>query len=137
MPFEKVIVEGGKKGDFYLAMYRALLASMKDTDRFRFLSYQIAMTIIDRYPPGELLDTAMDGDDQLAVKLPADVVKIIREAFEFTLPKKMRGHVTNVFLTNVFIRGISSLGADIGPDGDRRQWMVDITSRLGEMFGGE
>lgn len=125
----------GKNGEFNRQMYSAMTGSMDEKMLFVFLCYQIILGIENLYPdPAVLLDKSLRGKDFVAVKLPADVIGYIVTVFNESLPAKNRGAACESFMTNLFIKGVGKMLEEIGPGGEKHEWMSEIMDRLKEMI---
>ena len=125
----------GPAGDFNRQMYKAMVESMDPKTRFVFLAHQVALGVEHLYPdPAKLLDRSLAGKDFVAVKLPVDVIGYIITVFNESLPEKERGAAAESFMTNIFIKGIGRIIQEIGPGGEKHEWMNEIMGRLKEMI---
>ena len=125
----------GPAGDFNRQMYKAMVESMDPKTRFVFLAHQVALGVEHLYPdPAKLLDRSLAGKDFVAVKLPVDVIGYIITVFNESLPEKERGAAAESFMTNIFIKGIGRMIEEIGPGGEKHEWMNEIMGRLKEMI---
>lgn len=134
MKYEHISLTDGPNGPLNRQMYKALVDSMEDKERFVFLCYQVVLGIEHLYPqPADLLDTALLGKDFVALKLPVDVIGYIIKAFNESLPAEARGAAAESFITNVFIKGIGQMLKELSPGNEKHAWMKGITDRLKEM----